>query len=456
MDQSTKILDLPSAKHLEAHHWTVEEKIFRRKARILQQIATLNIPLKSGLLYKLKMSIFGPFMKEMNAQEHQNRMFNENKLQILKWHLQRYNQHDTDIVAQRNGFLRNHYDLLKTAVDKCEIIDLGFFRNNLKYLQLDCCFIKEMDNSLQKFEQLRMLTLSGNFLMQVPGIMLPRSLVFLELFDNLIEDLSEFLRHLPKNLRHLGLGRNQLKDDCLRHLLGATQQLCCLKCLDLSDNDMHALSSTLHALQNCSSLTALSLEGNPCSMLPSYRASTLRLLPHLLILDGRKILETDRQIYGEPKTNCLPQLIFQCFRIMGLPEPPKDKKNAQTIHVEVNFPLLSECGSVEEAAANQPPVPDADATGPEEIPKIAAKNPKKKGNKKDKKKSYFSGENEYDEQKELQNCWFKSEPVAWAKIMQFPATQVENLPNKSMEIRDTFRSIVPVRIVYLKFRRCSL
>lgn len=141
MDQSTKLLDLPPARHLEAHHWTTEETIFRRKVRILGEIDTLNIPLKSGLLYKLKMSIFGPFMKELNVKESQNRMFNENKLQILKWHLQRYNQHDIEIVGQRNGFLRNHYNLLQTAVDKCEIIDLGFFRNNLKYLQLNCCFV---------------------------------------------------------------------------------------------------------------------------------------------------------------------------------------------------------------------------------------------------------------------------------------------------------------------------
>lgn len=205
-------------------------------------------------------------------------------------------------------------------------------------------------------------------------------------------------------------------------------------------------------------------------MLPDYKTCTLKMLPHLLVLDGRKILENDRKIYIEPPIHKnTPQLTFQCFRIMGLPEPPKDvktqssvskqqfsknhklqKKNTQTIHVEVNFPLLSECGSIDEGPANQSLVSDEVAAGSEEKTKPAAKNPKTKDNKKAKKKSYFSGANEYDEQNELQNFWFKSEPVPWEKVMQFPAINVENLANKSAGIRDTFRSIVPVRIVYLK------
>ncbi|KAL1491649.1 hypothetical protein ABEB36_012213 [Hypothenemus hampei] len=451
MNETKIIDDLPSSSRLEFHQWTNEEKGFKRKQKIFQQIQHLHIPLRHSFRFKLSKSVFGTFLQELNARQHQDPVFNENKLAIFTYQLKKYNIHDKKIVEQRNEIWRNYLELIHKAVNDCDVIDLGFLKKHLKALFLDCCFVNEMDDSVQKFGHLQVLTLCGNFLKDLPGILLPRKLVFLELFDNFLMDLKGLLRNGPRTLRHLGVGRNRLNDGSLRHLSTEHEKLPNLISLDLSDNDICDLKLTLqHFHYSC--LRALSLEGNPCSVIPEYKHQILYHFPNLYYLDGVEILNDDRKIAPDSSDTSV-QLTFQCYRVLGLPPPPKDKKNLDFFHVEVNFPLLQE---------NLKPKNDILKFNPDDQQPITNKEiDKKKKNKKKndipskKRKSYYARPNEYNEKSEAQNEWWKSERVSWSKILEFPTIQIGPLNKKLFKVRDTFRSLIPVRIIYLKIKSHS-
>ncbi|XP_050307235.1 uncharacterized protein LOC126743980 isoform X3 [Anthonomus grandis grandis] len=317
-----KLEDYPAPKHLNQHHWTNHEKIFKRKARIQNEISDLIIPLRSGLLYKLSKSIFGSFLEELNHSQNQNSLVNDNKFQILNWHLKRYSEHDKGIIQKRNSFMRDYYQLLKKAVDEGQKINLEYLAKYLRSLNLSCCFVKTVDRTLQPFHNLQILTLCGNFLTDIPGRFLPRNLLVLDLFDNFISDLTNLLRNAPKTIQSLGLARNRLKDDSNLHLLAKTGTFPSLKNIDLSDNDICDLQGLVETLKPLQSITALSLEGNPCWVLPNYKETILRNLRRLMYLDFTEVLDED--LNNLDKKAGEPQVIFHCFRILGLPEPPKD------------------------------------------------------------------------------------------------------------------------------------
>lgn len=67
-----------------------------------------------------------------------------------------------------------------------------------------------LDDGLKKFKNLVVLILTGNFLQDLPGYLLPRKLKFLEVYANEIEDLATLVKKSPKCILHLGLGRNKL------------------------------------------------------------------------------------------------------------------------------------------------------------------------------------------------------------------------------------------------------
>ncbi|XP_050307234.1 leucine-rich repeat-containing protein 43-like isoform X2 [Anthonomus grandis grandis] len=436
-----KLEDYPAPKHLNQHHWTNHEKIFKRKARIQNEISDLIIPLRSGLLYKLSKSIFGSFLEELNHSQNQNSLVNDNKFQILNWHLKRYSEHDKGIIQKRNSFMRDYYQLLKKAVDEGQKINLEYLAKYLRSLNLSCCFVKTVDRTLQPFHNLQILTLCGNFLTDIPGRFLPRNLLVLDLFDNFISDLTNLLRNAPKTIQSLGLARNRLKDDSNLHLLAKTGTFPSLKNIDLSDNDICDLQGLVETLKPLQSITALSLEGNPCWVLPNYKETILRNLRRLMYLDFTEVLDED--LNNLDKKAGEPQVIFHCFRILGLPEPPKD--DLEPLKDETVSVKTEESGAGSDKRSKKDPKTHKDKHINKE--KDAKKTTKEKG-KKSKKKSLYAGQNEYSEEEDKRNVWLRTEPMHWAKIMEFPSI---NIPHPDIiKIRDTFRSIVPIRIVYLK------
>lgn len=63
-------------------------------------------------------------------------------------------------------------------------------------------------------------------------------------------------------------------------------------------------------------------------------------------------------------------------------------------------------------------------------------------------------EHEREARLHLRNASFKTERIAWAKTMQFPedAVVVETSESDLVKVRDTFRSCVEVKVVYLKVK----
>lgn len=145
------------------------------------------------------------------------------------------------------------------------------------------------------------------------------------------------------------------------------------------------------------------------------------------------------------------------------------QKNAkQTIHVEVNFPLLEEIDfeelnppqAVEESPPTTPQLFEERKASSKSLDKksIDRKSVKSKGSSsvkggkagKTKEPGPYDAPDEYE--KETRNAPFKTERIAWAKTMQFPedAVIVETSESDLVNVRDTFRSCVEVKVVYLK------
>lgn len=81
-------------------------------------------------------------------------------------------------------------------------------------------------------------------------------------------------------------------------------------------------------------------------------------------------------------------------------------------------------------------------------------NQKSKGSKKGKNISIYDAEDEYQKELELKlkDTSFKTERMPWGKIIEYPeeAIVVESPENDLIMIRNTFRSSVNVKVVYLK------
>lgn len=71
---------------------------------------------------------------------------------------------------------------------------------------------------------------------------------------------------------------------------------------------------------------------------------------------------------------------------------------------------------------------------------------------KSKKSNPYSKPNEYDPVVEENNFYFKTDRVPWEKIMMFPPVVIESPERDLGCTRDTFRSAVNVRVVYLKVK----
>ncbi|CAH1117765.1 unnamed protein product [Phaedon cochleariae] len=312
--------------------------------------------------------------------------------------------------------------------------------------------MNQTDEELRKFTRLQVLVLSGNNLRGVEGSFLPRRLKFLELYDNFINDITTLVETTPKYLSHLGLGRNKLDDNSSLHLLAKSGNFLHLRSLDLSDNDIYDLLAILNKIKELPSLKSLQLEGNPCYLDGHYKLKTIHHIPKLLFLDNVEISRADRSVsetsLGDKDTK--PQMIFYCHRIMGLRPPPKDKKNLQTIHLEIKLPLLERIVSSSENTEN---IIDNSHNQAVKKPSKNQKNADGKGSRKEKnssKTSPYDKPDEFDPQLDKYNVSFKTEKLPWNNVMKFLPICIESPEGNDVLIRDTLRTCVKVNVVYIK------
>ncbi|NXK64203.1 LRC43 protein, partial [Sylvietta virens] len=185
--------------------------------------------------------------------------------------------------------------------------------------------VEEVDEGLLRFQQLEELILSANNISRVTSAHLPRTLKFLELCFNAVDDLQDLCARPPPELQHLGLGYNRLRGPSQeKHLTMDFWPN--LVSLDLSFNiltDLLELVSQLSTLQN---LHILVLQGNPLALIPTYRGFLVDSLPKLSILDDIHIWPEERQQFHglarQPElTRSEARVVVSIGEMKGLPNP---------------------------------------------------------------------------------------------------------------------------------------
>ncbi|KAJ8917440.1 hypothetical protein NQ315_005487 [Exocentrus adspersus] len=444
--------------------WSSEEKSYRQSRRYREDVSSkYTLLATSSLLLKYKKSILGNYLDVFNEQQKQDKDLNENKFGITLWELQRCNEKDAKAFQKRNSMFGDGVEVLRSAIRECEVVNLKYLKKITTTVALPGCYINLVDVDLKKFSNVGVLVLTSNCLKDIEGSCLPSKLLYLELYDNFISSIRNLVDGIPKHLMYLGLGRNRLNDDSCLHLFSQNSNFKRLQNLDLSDNDICRLQEVLSGAAGLKSLKSLALEGNPCAVTVNYSNVIFNNFPQLKYLDNVEILDFDRTDAkpvhdddGEAK------LTFTCYRIMGLPKPPLKTNVASSIHVEVELPLLEPLPAAAEEA------PDADQVPGDVTQKSDKKNvgqepdkssrgsktfSKKSGKLNSKSKSVnnpspYSQRNEYNVTEEKNNLLFKSERMPWRSIIEFPPVFVESPQKDLVSIRDTFRSIVNVRVVY--------
>lgn len=210
--------------------WSTEEQLLKdRPKHVKDFFKHRQVPFKLLCETKFKRSLFGIFLHSHNKNEIQDYFMNDSKLAMLDYDLKTYSENELTQLECNNNFTPDLRKLLERAVDEQEVIDYDFLYDNVyalrfcdtpvsaqlkrinstrpKVQNLQLTFI---DDQLLKFHHLKVLILCGNWLTDIPGCCLPKSLEYIELFANQIEFINNFATRGPKGLIHIGLRRNWL------------------------------------------------------------------------------------------------------------------------------------------------------------------------------------------------------------------------------------------------------
>ncbi|KAG5894548.1 hypothetical protein JTB14_011085 [Gonioctena quinquepunctata] len=225
--------------------WSDAEKVITSSRNFRNKVfPQYTLTFSNTLLLALRKSLFRCYLDVLNPQQTQSRFLNENKLGITEYLLKNMEGKEKRRFEDNNRLFEDTTDILEGIVNDYESVDIDYLRKTSKILRIIDYYINVIDN-LRKFSNLQILILSGNNIRDIPGAHLPRNLKFLELYDNFIEDLSNFVVSAPKRILHLGLGRNKLNDNSSCHLLVEIGNFNFLKTLDLSDNDICGIKAVI-------------------------------------------------------------------------------------------------------------------------------------------------------------------------------------------------------------------
>ncbi|XP_054693227.1 leucine-rich repeat-containing protein 49 isoform X3 [Grus americana] len=154
-------------------------------------------------------------------------------------------------------------------------------------------------------DHLRLLNFQHNFITRIQNISNLQHLVFLDLYDNQIEEISGL--STLRSLRVLLLGKNRIKKitnlENLKNLdvldLHGNQKdvdtLPCLQRLFLSFNNISSFEDIL-CLADSSSLSDITLDGNPIAQETWYKHTVLHHMMQLRQLDMKRITEEERRM----------------------------------------------------------------------------------------------------------------------------------------------------------------
>ncbi|CAH0726498.1 unnamed protein product, partial [Brenthis ino] len=433
--------------------WTLTEEAARHHKHECFKKYIPKLQLTQALQNKINNSIMCGFFDEKSKFSLKDQW--DILLPMTLWDNEKFSNEEKKIWFQScNSLTNDMIQLIKRAVQHD---DRNVLKNDFKMvnvLRVTDCKMTEMDNGLKDFLNLTVLNLCGNYIADVNSSVLPQGLQMLELQANRITSVGTFAEHLP-NLIYLGLARNLLSNDSLDGLARLPRQL---TVLDLSDNDICDLEPVLTALSAHPNLVALQLTGNPCSLCAAYARTIFMRLPRLQWLDTREILPTDRPVEPfDPHPDDLRSAYFNftVFRIMSIPPPPKPDKGAITaFHVEFELPLLDSTRrnflmfrNNESLIEMLPPSEDEESSD-----KLNPTIVKSKITIDAATSSHeFDIYNQLRTKNSREICHlkiFESNRVQWNKIMNFQEPTIKIFCPNLTALRDTFRTVVTVRIIY--------
>ncbi|XP_045458709.1 uncharacterized protein LOC123669120 [Melitaea cinxia] len=435
--------------------WTFAEEAARYHK---QKFYLKKVKFSEGLQNRIKKSILNGFLDEKSKFTLSEQW--EILLSMCLWDNEKFsNEEAKNCFNINNSITDNIIEMIKIAVQKN---DRDLLKMNLKMvltLRVNDCEMTELDDSLKEFQNLSTLNLCGNHIAEFDPHVLPRGLIILELQNNRISNLDIFVEKLPSNLICLGLARNLLYNDSINGLSRLSHNI---TILDLSDNDIYDLEAVLTPLAVLPDLIALQLAGNPCAVCAAYARTVLTRLPQLQWLDCREILPTDKPSEPfEPHADDLRSayFTFTVFRIMSVPQPPKPDKGATTtFHVELELPLLDSTRRKFLMFRNNdsliemlPPPEDEEWPSTKVSPSFAESKIEASGLQ---TSSTYHESDIYNHlvaknSREIFHFTvFESNRVQWNKIMNFQEPTIKIFCPNLFSLRDTFRTIITVRLVY--------
>lgn len=184
-----------------------------------------------------------------------------------------------------------------------------------------------------------MLNLSFNNIRKIEH--LPASLEELYLNGNEINEVSISAAKPLKNVIHVGLNMNKLRQPALTQLVKVFPNLFCL---DVSFNDLSDLQTTVSWLKKLASLKMLSVEGNPLILAPNCTNVLKESLPGLKMIDGNTVFHDkngDTQKMALQTSSTLTRMQSELSGPGG--EPSEDwADQAKSMTLDLQFRLLRE------------------------------------------------------------------------------------------------------------------
>ncbi|XP_063376049.1 uncharacterized protein LOC134663574 [Cydia fagiglandana] len=439
--------------------WSLEAlaRRYHRSKCLREHIPT--VPFSEGLQNRIQKSILSGFLDENSPISLQDQW--EILLPLTQWDVSKSNEEGKVCFRSVNCITDNVEKLIERAV---KAVDRALLMKDLKevpMLRILDSKITDLDSSLSEFTKLVTLNLCGNYIGDIDTTFLPRGLKLLELQANRISRTETFAEHLPPTLLYLGLAKNLLTNESLQGLPRLPR---IITTLDLSDNDICNLQTVLNGLGSLPYLTALSLAGNPCSVCLGYSSIIALRLPKLQWLDSREILPTDRPDgdFWEPHPDDYRSNYFNftVLRIMSIPQPPKpDKGVTTTFHVELELPLLDSkrrnflMFRRNESLREMLPQPEGDSevisAVKTRLSSIAVPSIAEIGVETSSHESNIYARLVPKESREILNYTvFESNKLQWNKMMNFQEPTVRIFCPDLVALRDTFQTVVTIRLVY--------
>ncbi|XP_072936598.1 uncharacterized protein [Epargyreus clarus] len=434
--------------------WTLLEDAGRYHKQRCRREYIPKITFSEALKSKIEKSILNGFLENKSDISLKEQW--EIMLPITLWDNEKFaNEEGKTCFHSANSITDDIIFLIKKAV---LVNDREMLKKDLKMisvLRLNDAEMTNVDESLNELKQLITLNLCGNYIKQIDSKFIPPGLRFLELQANRIANVEGFIEYLPVDLLYLGLGRNFLSTDSVGSLSRLPHHL---SVLDLTDNDIYDIEPVLDALAVLPSLKSLSLAGNPCAVCAGYARTTLMRLPHLQWLDSREVLPTDRSIDPfEPHPDDLRATYFNftVFRIMSVAQPPKPEKGATTaFHVELELPLLDSTRRRflmyrgNDSLIEMLPPPEDDEWPLSKMPSVVESKPIVDSATSSHESDIYNRPTMKDTREIHHYTTFESNKIQWNKVMNFQEPTVRIFCPDLVALRDTFRTVVTIRLVY--------